>query len=88
MKLMVHCPVQGGTTKPRRALTVRLPLPRETSAGVAGKEVLGESSSIMTQISGWMTSERGVRSGSAKPEARVERIEVMAMRVNFMVGRR
>jgi len=35
-----------------------------------------------------MISERGVRSGNAKPEARVERIEMMAMRVNFMVGMR
>jgi len=88
VKLMVHFPLQGGTTKPRRVLTLCLPLLRETSGGVVGKESFGESSLITTQISGWMTSERRVRSGSAKPEARVERMEMMAMRVNFMVGRR
>ena len=53
-----------------------------------GREVFEESSLITTQISGWMISERRVRSGSAKPEARVERIEMMAMRVNFIAGRR
>ena len=85
---MVHFPVQAGTKKQRRVLTVCLPLLRETSAGVAGKGVVGKSSLITTQISGWMISERGVRSGNAKPETRVERMEMAAMRVNFIVGRR
>ena len=88
MKLMVHFPVQAGTAKQRRVLTVCLPLLRETSAGVAGKEVVGKSSLITTPISGRMTTARVVRSGSAKPEARMERTEKMTMRVNFMVGRR
>ena len=88
MKLIVHCPLQEGTTKPRRVVTVFLPLPREASAGGSGKEVLGESSLITTQVSGWMTTERRVRPGSAKPEAIVERMEMAAMRVNFIVGRR
>ena len=74
--------------KQRRVLTLCLPLLRETSAGEARKEVFGKSSLITAQISGRMTTERGVRSGSAKPEARVERMEMAAMRVNFIVGRR
>ena len=56
------------------------------SAG--GKGVFGKSSLITMQISGWMTAARVVRCGSAKPEARVERMEMMAMRVNFIVGMR
>ena len=88
MKLIVHFPVQGGTANPRRVLTLCWPLLRETLAGVAGKEVFGKSSLITAPISGWMTSERGVRSGNAKPEMRVERIEMMAMRVNFIVDSR
>ena len=53
-----------------------------------GKEVVGKSALIATVISGWMTVERGVRSGSAKPEAKVERKETAATRVSFMVGRK
>ena len=85
---MVHFPVQAGTAKQRRVLTLCWPLLRPTSAGVAEKEVFGKSSLITTPISGLMTHERGVRSGSANPEARVERMEMAAMRVNFMVDSR
>ena len=38
--------------------------------------------------SGRMTVARGVRSGSAKPDARVERMETAAIRINFIIGRR
>jgi len=55
---------------------------------VAGNAVSGESCLIKMAIAGWMTVERGVRSGSAKPEAKVERTETAATRVSFMVGRR
>jgi len=87
-KLMVHVPVQGGTTYPRRVLTSCLWSRRETSAGVAGKEVVALSSLITTPIAGRMTVPRRVRSGSAKPEAKVERTETAAIRVSFMVDRR
>jgi len=55
---------------------------------VVGNDVVGKSSLITTAIEGRITVERGVRSGSAKPEAKVERTETAAMRVSFMVGRR
>ena len=54
---------------------------------VGGKAVSGESCLITMPIAGWMTVERGVRSGSAKPEAKVERTETAATRVSFMVDR-
>ena len=86
-KLMVHIPVQAGTTKQRKALTVP-PFPRETSTMSGGKGIIGPGSSLTKTLnSGRMTVARGVRSGSAKPEAKVER-EIAAMRVSFMVGRR
>ena len=86
---MVHCPVQAGTTKQRRVLTLCLPLLRETSGVVVvGKEVFGRSSLITTHFSGWTTSERGVRSGNVRPEAPVKRIEMAAKRVSFIVGKR
>jgi len=88
VKLNLHCPVQAGTANPRRVLTLWAPLLRETSAMLVGKGFLGESSLITAAISGRMTVARGVRSGSAKPEAKVERMEIAAMRVNFMVGKR
>ena len=55
---------------------------------VGGKGVFGKSSLITMAISGRMTVERRVRSGSAKPDARVERMETAAMRINFIIGRR
>jgi len=88
VKLILQNPVQAGTANPRRVLTSWAPFLRETSAMLVGKGVLGESSLITTAISGRMTVARGVRSGSAKPEAKVERMEMAAMRINFMVGRR
>lgn len=39
-------------------------------------------------IAGRKIVERGVRSSSAKPKARVVRTETAAMRVNFIAGRR
>ena len=50
-----------------------------------GKGVPTKSFLITIPISGWMTNSRVV---STKPEARAERIEMVAMRVNFIVGRR
>ena len=88
VKLNLHFPVQAGTLNPRRVLTLWAPFLRETSAMVVGKGVLGKSSLITAAISGRMTVARGVRSGSAKPEAKVERMEMAAVRVNFMVGKR
>jgi len=55
---------------------------------LVGKGVFGKSSLITTAISGRMTVARGVRSGSAKPKAKVERMETAAMRANLMVGKR
>ena len=85
----MHVPVHAGTTNPRRDRKLLAPLVRETStASIGGQTSSGNFSVIMMPIAGWMTVERGVRSGSAKPEAKVERTETAAMRVNFMVGRR
>jgi len=54
-----------------------------------GKGIIGPGASLTKTLnSGRMTVARGVRSGSAKPEAKVERAEIAAMRVSFMVGRR
>jgi len=54
-----------------------------------GKGIIGPGSSLTKTLNfGRMTVVRGVRSGSAKPETKVERVEIAAMRVSFMVGRR
>lgn len=50
--------------------------------------MVGESSLITIAIDGRTVIARGVRSGNAKPEAKVERTETAAMRVSFMIGRR
>jgi len=55
---------------------------------VEGTGVSGESSLTAMASSGRMAVARGVRSGSAKPDARVERMEAAAMRTNFIIGRR
>lgn len=87
-KLKVHVPEQAGIENPRRVLTVCFPPLRDTSTTLdGGKAVSGESSLITIPMKGRMTLARGVRSGSAKPEAKVERTETAAMRVSFMVGR-
>jgi len=53
-----------------------------------GKGVFGKSSLTTMASSGRMTVARRVRSGSVNPDARVERIETAAMRINFIIGRR
>jgi len=55
---------------------------------VGGEAVSGKSSLTTMASSGRMTVARGVRSGSAKPDARVERMETAAIRINFIIGRR
>jgi len=55
---------------------------------VGGKAVSGESSLTTMASSGRMAVARGVRSGSAKPDARVERMETAASRINFIIGGR
>jgi len=84
---MVHHPAQGGGMKPRRVRTVCSPFVRETSAIVVGKFWSGKSCLSRMAIAGRMTVARGVRSDSAKPDARVERMETAAMRINFIIGR-
>jgi len=55
---------------------------------VGGKAVSGESSLTTMASSGRMAVARGVRSGSAKPDARVERMETAASRINLIIGGR
>jgi len=51
------------------------------------KEVSGNLDLTTTAIDGRITVARGDRSGSAKPEAKVERMEAAVMRANFMIWR-
>jgi len=55
---------------------------------VGGKGGFGRSLLNKKALAGRMTVPRRVRSWSAKPEARVERMETAAMRINFIIGRK
>jgi len=88
-KLMVQLPLQAGRTKQRRVLTTRAPFVMETSAMlVGGKGGVGKSCLNKKALVGQMIVERRVRSCSAKPDAKVERMETAAMRINFIIGRK
>jgi len=50
--------------------------------------VFGRSSLTTMAVAGRITLPGRVKSSIAKPEARVEKMEMAAMRVNFIIGRR
>jgi len=83
-KLMVHVPMQAGIMKQRMATAVGAPVLQETptmSDGLVGRRSLHTT----FPNDGRITPPRRDRSSSVKPEARVERMEMIAMGVNFMV---